>query len=142
MHTCHFSGFSFVSKSTEIRIIYHRECHPLVCPSFVDLQGPWPVQAPVCASNGFTYGHIHQVRCLRELQPGQFHTQLFFLVATKNRMNFDIFIRNRYSSDPRGWLYAARNLPSIGSKCAHKSVLIATTNVREESDLYEPQSNL
>lgn len=56
-------------RSRQIRIIYHRECHPLVCPSFVDLQGPWPIQSPVCASNGFTYGHIHQVRCLRDLLP-------------------------------------------------------------------------
>lgn len=58
-------------STIDVRIIYHRECDPLVCPSFSDLQGPWPSQAPVCASNGYTYGHIHQVRCLRDLQPGQ-----------------------------------------------------------------------
>lgn len=56
----------------DVRIIYHRECSPLVCPSFSDLQGPWPEQAPVCASNGYTYGHIHQVRCLKDLQPGKY----------------------------------------------------------------------
>lgn len=64
---CEFCSFDFFA---DVRLIYHRECEPLVCPSFSDLQGPWPEQAPVCASNGFTYGHIHQVRCLKDLQPG------------------------------------------------------------------------
>lgn len=57
-------------RFADVRIIYHRECDPLVCPSFSDLQGPWPEQAPICANNGYTYGHIHQVRCLKDLQPG------------------------------------------------------------------------
>lgn len=62
--------FSFDLIFLDVRVIYHRECDPLVCPSFEDLQGPWPDQEPICASNGFTYGHVHQVRCLRDLQPG------------------------------------------------------------------------
>lgn len=61
-----------LASFADVRIIYHRECDPLVCPSFSDLQGPWPDQAPVCASNGYTYGHIHQIRCLKDLQPGQY----------------------------------------------------------------------
>lgn len=60
----------FFSPVADIHEIYHRECDPLICPSAQDLQGPWPATESVCASNGFTYGHIHQVRCLREHRPG------------------------------------------------------------------------
>lgn len=42
-----------------------------------DLQGPWPETAPICANNGYTYGHIHQVRCLRDFQPGNSTNGLF-----------------------------------------------------------------
>lgn len=65
----------------DVRIIYHRECDPLVCPSFNDLEGSWPDNDdPVCASNGFTYGNIHQIRCLHDFQPGELcATQLLLL---------------------------------------------------------------
>lgn len=61
---------SFFFSPLEIRAIYHRECEPLICPSVHDLRGPWPNTAPVCASNGYTYGHVHQARCLSGHIPG------------------------------------------------------------------------
>lgn len=61
-----FVIFSFA----DVREVARRECSPLICPSFTDLQGPWPDTYPVCANNGYTYGHIHQVRCLKDFIPG------------------------------------------------------------------------
>lgn len=57
---------------SEVRPLYHRECEPLICPSYQDLQGLWRSSVPVCASNGYTYGHIHQVRCLKDFMPSIF----------------------------------------------------------------------
>lgn len=67
--TIHFFNINFFFA--DIHEIYHRECDPLICPSAQDLHGPLPATTPlVCASNGYTYGHVHQVRCLREHRPG------------------------------------------------------------------------
>lgn len=60
-----FSIFFFL----EILPIMHRECEPLVCLNYELLQGPTTVSSPVCASNGYTYGNIHQVRCLKDFIP-------------------------------------------------------------------------
>lgn len=49
--------------------IHRRECKPLICPNYQDLLGPWPSKLPVCANNGHTYGHVHQVRCLKDFLP-------------------------------------------------------------------------
>lgn len=41
----------------------------MICPDYDALQGPWETKTPVCANNGFTYGHVHQVRCLQDFNP-------------------------------------------------------------------------
>lgn len=41
----------------------------MICPSYQDLQGQWTGSTPVCASDGYTYGHIHQIRCLKDFHP-------------------------------------------------------------------------
>lgn len=56
-------------RNRHVRVIARRECNPLVCPSFSDLEGPWPDSYPVCANNGYTYGHIHQAHCLKDFYP-------------------------------------------------------------------------
>ncbi|XP_037044515.1 serine protease inhibitor dipetalogastin-like [Bradysia coprophila] len=56
-------------RQRQVRPMYHRECEPLICPSYQDLQGMWRSSVPVCANNGYTYGHIHQVRCLKDFMP-------------------------------------------------------------------------
>lgn len=45
----------------------------LVCPSYEDLQGPWWSYrwTSVCGNDGHSYGHIHQVRCLKDFQPSK-----------------------------------------------------------------------
>lgn len=49
----------------------HGECEDLVCPSYEQLQGNWTAEngQAVCANNGFTYGHVNQVRCLKGFVP-------------------------------------------------------------------------
>lgn len=56
-------------RQRQIRPTSHRECRPLICPSYQDLQGPWRSSTPVCGNNGYTYGHIHQARCLKDFIP-------------------------------------------------------------------------
>lgn len=75
-----------------------------MCPSFNDLQGPWPGQEPVCASNGFTYGHVHQVRCLRDLQPGW--NSLHGINGKFSKFKLSL-IHCRYKNITRGWMYVA-----------------------------------
>lgn len=59
------------SVRLEIRVMRHGECEDLFCPDYQQLQGPWTIQSgePVCANNGYTYGHVNQVRCLKGFIP-------------------------------------------------------------------------
>lgn len=58
---------------SEIKVRSHGECEPLVCHSYMDLQGPWWNYrfTSLCANDGRTYGHIRQVRCLKHFHPGE-----------------------------------------------------------------------
>lgn len=59
--------------TAEIKLKHHGECEMLVCPSYADLQGSWWSYrwTSVCASDGHSYGHIHQVRCLKDYHPSE-----------------------------------------------------------------------
>ncbi|XP_055706453.1 serine protease inhibitor dipetalogastin-like [Phlebotomus papatasi] len=52
-----------------IHVVRKGECAALLCPSYEDLQGPWTSDTIVCANNGYSYGHPHQVRCLKAFIP-------------------------------------------------------------------------
>lgn len=54
---------------SDVSIVSYSACETLLCPSYEELQGYWVNSAPVCASNGFTYGDVHQVRCLKDFMP-------------------------------------------------------------------------